>query len=106
MLWALSSVHSSAAISSSTLCICTCTRRWYLDNVHPDLWRPDIEPLAHGVFSDMNKRQCLVSTEVERADDPCLKILLCVPKKQTSTYTSLFYGRPPGISLVWHLLSP
>lgn len=25
---------------------------WYLKNIHPDLWVPDIEPLLAGVISD------------------------------------------------------
>lgn len=31
--------------------------KWYLDTVHPDLWVPDIEPLAAGILSDLDVRQ-------------------------------------------------
>ncbi|EDQ90491.1 uncharacterized protein MONBRDRAFT_24325 [Monosiga brevicollis MX1] len=40
--------------------------KWYLDNVHPDLYVPDLHPKMAGVIADPQKRQCIDNMQHDR----------------------------------------
>ncbi|EGD75657.1 hypothetical protein PTSG_07775 [Salpingoeca rosetta] len=40
--------------------------KWFLENVHPDLWVPDIHPKFSGIISDPSKRICVDNMQHDR----------------------------------------